>query len=1364
MKATMAWRCCACDDLVKDYLCIPYKRDPDIIPLWVKIYNVPLEAWTVKGISALATRVGKPLVMDNVTASMCIMGIGRVGFARVLVEVKANKSLPDEIEIVYKNRSKEEICRKTVKVLYDWKPSCCTKCCVFGHATVQCGRNKDGVRTQEKRQNGNKEKRKEGNSSKSNNDGKVDSEGFITVQKRKNGNDAEKVLNPNYKPHNQHQRFVNQKNNMNGKAKVQYEFQPKKKVDNGTKEHVMPVETTMNNTSGTIKRSANKFSVFDTYDENDLNEIQNIKSKEKVEKLFDQKRALYGNVDCGNNSDSEEVEDVYIDDTGMVECMEKDGMDSAKQSMFGEITTLNYNKSVSCMFVYVANGGIERRWLWKDLQMQKRIVRDRPWIMMGDMNVTMVSNEHSAGGSSMTSDINDFKECVNSIEMEDIASSGLFANFVADKQEFLYIVSKYWTNEYGGCKMFQIVKRIRSLKRGLKKLIWKNGNIFDNITSLKNKLKEIQIEIDKDPRDKQLRSEESSCLQEYVEALKDEEKLLFQKAKIKWLSVGDRNNAYFHKVLKRNVVPINDFEASCQLIKKKLSVDAANFMVKDVGDDEIKEALFQIDNNKAPGPDGFSLLFFKKAWIIIGKVVCKSVREFFSTRKMLKVINSTLISLIPKLQTPDKVTDFRHIACCNVIYKCISKVITNRIKASLGHLVGPNQSAFVPNRHIQDNILLSQELLMGYERKEGPKRVAMKIDIQKAYDTVNWKFLEAILKVFGFHEKMVQWIVSYVTTTSFYINVNEESFGYFKGGRGLRQGDPVSPYLFTLVMEILSLIVQDKKPTGRILKTVGLRWVPTGKIFTSSTTTVDSELPRGSNTDITNLYECIQTLDSSAGTSINVQEEQNLNLSAGTLSNLKKERIKACIKENVISGRPRDKGFVGVLKDVIEEFGSVFGLLPNYNKSTIIFGSMKEEDKQEILDCVPFKVEKLPVRYLGVPLTSKRIGVNNCKSILDKIRSRVLNWKNKCLSYAGRLQLIAFFFQSIHVYWASVFLLPKTVINDINSMLKGFLWNQGELAQGKANVSWKNVCKPKIQVNEEVYDSWGGNNILRIKEEVKKFLVMKVGNEEKTSVIYDNWYNVGILQSFLTNRDIYNARVSPEIVVKDLIDNESCNWPEEWIEKWPILSQYQKINLDESKNDVLVWRNKKGNEGKFTVKQAYEDLRSNSDEVKWCKTVWFLQNISKHSFILWMVIQNKLITQDKLRSWGSYDLMVCALCNQDNDSHQHLFFKCTYAEEFWGMAKQKMGVMYPELEWNELVDMIACLYIGNFIESIIRRLGLAASAPIKGCLAILTKDRIAVHSKIVLCNLEYDWCDWLSLRNGWTGWAMFEGWNCHGPF
>ncbi|PWA53701.1 hypothetical protein CTI12_AA443880 [Artemisia annua] len=125
------------------------KTELEELPIWIKLSNLPLEAWTTKGISALASRVGKPVIMDNVTASMCKMGIGRVGFARVLVEVSAKKELPSEIEVVYRNGQEKEMCRKKVKVLYDWKPSRCETCCVFGHSDQLCKKNVNKVEVEE---------------------------------------------------------------------------------------------------------------------------------------------------------------------------------------------------------------------------------------------------------------------------------------------------------------------------------------------------------------------------------------------------------------------------------------------------------------------------------------------------------------------------------------------------------------------------------------------------------------------------------------------------------------------------------------------------------------------------------------------------------------------------------------------------------------------------------------------------------------------------------------------------------------------------------------------------------------------------------------------------------------------------------------------------------------------------------------------------------------------------------------------------------------------------------------------------------------------------------------------------------------
>jgi hypothetical protein len=234
------------------------------------------------------------------------------------------------------------------------------------------------------------------------------------------------------------------------------------------------------------------------------------------------------------------------------------------------------------------------------------------------------------------------------------------------------------------------------------------------------------------------------------------------------------------------------------------------------------------------------------------------------------------------------------------------------------------------------------------------------VDIQKAFDTVNWQFLEDILVGFGFHERMMNRIMKCVTTTTFSVCVYGKRFGYFKGGRGLRQRDPMSPYLFTLVMEILTLVMNKKVESSNEFKYhFGCK-----------------------SLQITHL----------------------------------------CFVDDLLLFCHGDTKSVGVMKNAIEEFGSYSGLTPNYNKSTIIFGSLSDEEQNRILEIMSFEVEKLPVRYLGVPLISKILGVKDCKCVIDRVKSKVSNWKNKCLSYAGRLQLVASVLESIHVYWASIFI------------------------------------------------------------------------------------------------------------------------------------------------------------------------------------------------------------------------------------------------------------------------------------------------------------------------------------------------------
>ncbi|KAL0420752.1 UNVERIFIED_CONTAM: hypothetical protein Slati_3098100 [Sesamum latifolium] len=156
---------------------------------------------------------------------------------------------------------------------------------------------------------------------------------------------------------------------------------------------------------------------------------------------------------------------------------------------------------------------------------------------------------------------------------------------------------------------------------------------------------------------------------------------------------------------------------------------------------EIKQAFFDIEEDKAPGPVGYSAGFYKAAWPVIGEEIMVAVEEFFTNGCLLKQVNATLVALIPKVQSPMTVADFRPISCCNVLYKAITKILVQRLRPLLSRLVSPTQNAFIPGRLISDNILLAQELFAGYNQQRTPPRCAMKVDLRKAYDKVKWDFL-----------------------------------------------------------------------------------------------------------------------------------------------------------------------------------------------------------------------------------------------------------------------------------------------------------------------------------------------------------------------------------------------------------------------------------------------------------------------------------------------------------------------------------------------------------------------------------------------------------------------------------------------
>lgn len=151
--------------------------------------------------------------------------------------------------------------------------------------------------------------------------------------------------------------------------------------------------------------------------------------------------------------------------------------------------------------------------------------------------------------------------------------------------------------------------------------------------------------------------------------------------------------------------------------------------------------------------------------------------------------------------------DYRPISCCNVMYKCISKIIVGRLKAALTDVISPSQSAFIPGRQISDEILFTQNLMHNYHLNKGPVRCALKVDLRKAFDTVSWEFILAGLHAIGIPQTMTSWIKQCISTAHYSISLNGELHGFFKASRGIRQGDPLSPYLFVLATKGLAGIL-----------------------------------------------------------------------------------------------------------------------------------------------------------------------------------------------------------------------------------------------------------------------------------------------------------------------------------------------------------------------------------------------------------------------------------------------------------------------------------------------------------------------------------------------------------------------------
>uniref|UniRef100_A0A2N9IGZ4 Reverse transcriptase domain-containing protein n=1 Tax=Fagus sylvatica TaxID=28930 RepID=A0A2N9IGZ4_FAGSY len=764
-----------------------------------------------------------------------------------------------------------------------------------------------------------------------------------------------------------------------------------------------------------------------------------------------------------------------------------------------------------------------------------------------------------------------------------------------------------------------------------------------------------------------------------------------QKSRETWLKDGDRNSKFFHisAVLRRrknsidairgedgiwivNLSEIRDFVVGNfkHLFTEEVTacpVELENLIHPCISEaenaqlcltptpNEIKEAVFNMQSLKSPGPDGLLPLFYKKYWHIVGHTVIKAVQNFFTSGKLLKQMNFSFIVLIPKIQNPSAINHFRPISLCNTTYKIISKLLVDRLRGVLPDLISPAQSTFIPGRWIAENQLIVQEILHSFKiRKVKGGFVAMKLDLQKAYDRVNWGFLRTVLTRFGFSDQFIGWIMECISSVSFSILVNGGKSKDFKPSRGLRQGDPLSPYLFIICQEVLSRLIDREFSYGNIK---GVKMNMAGPAFT------------------------------------HVMYADDIMVFA-----------KANSREVI------------VLNECLDKYCAWSGQLINRSKSGIIFSKMVCcAKRRELKALLAMKKIQPNAKYLGSPLFSSTSRIKDFKFLQDKLESRLLGWRSKALSWAGRATLIKSVALALPSYTFASFSIPVAICEKMDAAIRRFWWNpSNDSGRYLAWKAWADLCTPRasgglgfrkakhnndallsklawmivsgrdspcmnaLRSKYKVQHGWFNCDppknasptwraIDRLKANISKGACFLIGDGKSVDCWKDPW--VPWIPGFLPKPK--DPLVPPiPMLVSSLINQEIPSWNMSLLQEHfdeESMTAICRIHLPfQSSRDKLCWI--ADPKGVFTVKSAYKLNISHTwpcnPDSCW-KDLWKCKLHERLKILIWRIGCNILPTNLNIFSRLSKGSPLCPLCGVEEESISHLFFKCKVTRMFW---------------------------------------------------------------------------------------------------
>lgn len=783
---------------------------------------------------------------------------------------------------------------------------------------------------------------------------------------------------------------------------------------------------------------------------------------------------------------------------------------------------------------------------------------------------------------------------------------------------------------------------------------------------------------------------ESKLRRELDEVLCQEELLWYQKSRAEWIRDGDKNTSFFHlsTIVRRwrnRVSSIRDDDGEWLTDKEAVKNHIVHFfeslftaesdecshdlpknlfpmfreydwkqMNRAFTADEVRSVIMQMGSLKAPGPDGFQALFFQKNWSLVGPNVCKLVFDIMAGNDLPPNLNDTYLMLIPKVDAPEDAKHFRPISLCNVIYKLITKLVVNRLKPVLPQLVSPTQGSYVPGRQISDNVVIFQEVIHSMRSKQGRTSfMAIKIDLEKAYDRLKWSFIHDTLLEMRIPKKFIDIIMKCVSSSSMRVLWNGEPTHSFSPSRGIRQGDPLSPYLFVMCMERLNQLIEEA--------IFHEEWRP-----------------------------------------ISASKKGPL------LSNL-------FFADDIVLFAEASIDQANVIKKCLDRFCDASGEKVSFSKSRVFFSANAPHELQDDI-CAALDISKTEELgfYLGMPALHSRVTKATFSHLCEKVDRKLMGWKSKFLSLAGRATLIQSTLSTMALYSFQTAKIPKGTCDAIDKKSRQFLWGATDDTRKVHLISWDQVLKPKsqgglglrsmrqanaafltklgwrvltepnslwarvlrekycqgrcdvdmFQKKQKASNLWQG--IVENASHIRQGVQVAIGNGRKT-LFWDH--------SWVTNQPLVD--LATKDVPMELLGATVCEmWDQTLGWKWDNFSEYLPISIlklieshevvnDDSLDDQFFWAG--AGTGSFSIKSAFAIIRNEitlQDDAKW-DILWANPAPNRHKFFLWLAMHNRVMCNEVRAKRMLTEDASCPLCNHPCESLMHTIRDCPRARVIW---------------------------------------------------------------------------------------------------